>query len=83
MAKSNEYNIILKDWNNLRQSFIYSIFIILLVIYKILNLLADLFSRNHHHYLSWIVYIFALLNLTKLMPTEHTLAKWEWNVGIQ
>ena len=45
---------ILKDWINLRQSFIYSIFMILYV---------DLFSRNH--YVSRIFYIFAELNLTK------------------
>ena len=52
MAKSNEYNNILKDWINPRQSFIYSIFMILLV---------DLFSRNRDHYVSRIFYIFAEL----------------------
>ena len=53
MAKSNEYNNILKDWFNLRQSFIYSIFMILLV---------DLFSWNHH-YVSRIFYIFCGIKL--------------------
>ena len=54
MAKSNEYNDILKDWINLRQSFIYTNFMILLM---------DLFSRNHHHYVSRIFYIFCGIKL--------------------